>query len=105
MFTYVWLIFDFIVVRNFLVGLPTVIVLVRTVYHVIGVLGSLLVICVAIVILSFARTLSKYDWWIRMGLRIVYNGIIRKQLGVVNIMTKFENTGYFRQYMSHFSEW
>jgi hypothetical protein len=43
--TYMLCIFDFIVVRNFLVGSPTVIVLMRIVYHGIGVLGSLLVIC------------------------------------------------------------
>lgn len=43
--SYVLWIFDFIVVKNFLVSWPTVIVLMKTVYHGIGVLGSLLVIC------------------------------------------------------------
>lgn len=34
----------------------------------------------------------------------VYSGIIRAQLGVVNVMTEFDNLGYCRQCMSHFSE-
>jgi len=32
------------------------------------------------------------------------SGIIRAQLRVVNIMTEFDNSGYCRQCMSHFSE-
>jgi hypothetical protein len=35
---------------------------------------------------------------------LLYNEIIREQLGVANIMTEFENTGYCRQCtcLSHF---
>jgi len=40
-----------------------------------------------------------------LKLRIVYIGIIRAQLVVVNVMTEFDSSGYCRQCMSHFSDW
>jgi len=50
-----WNRYMYIVVRNFLVGLPTVIVLMRTVYHGIGVLGSLLFICMGSCYIVFCQ--------------------------------------------------
>jgi hypothetical protein len=104
-------IFDFIVVRNSLLGSSAVIVLMRNLCHGIGVLGSLLVICTGNCYIVFCQDIFKIWLMNQNGIphwseikNYLYSGIIRAQLGVANVMTEFYNSGYCRQCMSQFSE-